>query len=164
MNSPALPWYRHPWPWLLMAGPAVVVVAGVITTVMAVRSSDGVVSADYYKQGLAINRTLAREARAKVLAVRADVMFNEERSRVRVLARSAGALPEELQLRLVHPTRSGVDLAARLRHAGGGLYESELRVGRGSAWIVTLEDPVAGWRVAGRWRTSDRALSLVAAE
>ena len=22
------PWYRHPWPWLLMLGPAIVVVAG----------------------------------------------------------------------------------------------------------------------------------------
>ena len=27
----AKPWYREPWPWLLMLGPAVVVVAGFIT-------------------------------------------------------------------------------------------------------------------------------------
>ena len=26
----ALPWYRHPWPWLLMLGPFVVVVAGLL--------------------------------------------------------------------------------------------------------------------------------------
>src|SRR5690606_30434138 len=78
------PWYREPWPWFLIAGPAVVVLAGVITTVLAVRSSDGVVADDYYKQGLGINRTLERDARAQALGIAATVQFNEERSAARV--------------------------------------------------------------------------------
>ena len=40
------PWYRHPWPWILMAGPAIVVVAGIATAVIAVRTADPLV-ADY---------------------------------------------------------------------------------------------------------------------
>ena len=38
MTSAALdtgPWYRQPWPWILMAGPAAVLVAGAITTWIA---------------------------------------------------------------------------------------------------------------------------------
>ena len=54
------PWYKDRWPWILIAGPATVVVAGFITLWMAVVSDDGLVTDDYYKQGLAINQTLAR--------------------------------------------------------------------------------------------------------
>jgi len=31
VNEPVQPWYRHRWPWLLMAGPLAVLVAGFIT-------------------------------------------------------------------------------------------------------------------------------------
>ncbi|MEQ1516273.1 MAG: FixH family protein, partial [Usitatibacteraceae bacterium] len=37
------PWYRQRWPWLLMAGPAIVVVAGFVTLALAIQSSDGLV-------------------------------------------------------------------------------------------------------------------------
>jgi hypothetical protein len=46
MPDPVLPWYRHRWPWLLMSGPAIVVVAGIATTIIAVRTADPMV-ADY---------------------------------------------------------------------------------------------------------------------
>ena len=60
-NPAARPWYREPWPWILMAGPFTVVVAGMITLWLALESSDGMVADDYYKRGLAINQTLSRE-------------------------------------------------------------------------------------------------------
>ena len=41
MSTGTRPWYREPWPWLLMAGPAIVVVAGLFTAYLAVTSFDG---------------------------------------------------------------------------------------------------------------------------
>ena len=41
------PWYREPWPWILMSGPAVVVCAGIATAVIAVETNDGLVAEDY---------------------------------------------------------------------------------------------------------------------
>ena len=35
LTIPAAPWWRHRWPWLLMAGPAVVLVAGSSTSYLA---------------------------------------------------------------------------------------------------------------------------------
>ena len=32
------PWWREPWPWILMAGPAVAVVGCIITIVLAFQS------------------------------------------------------------------------------------------------------------------------------
>jgi hypothetical protein len=37
---PRLPWWRVPMVWLVIAGPAVVVLAGIATTVIAVRGAD----------------------------------------------------------------------------------------------------------------------------
>ncbi len=67
------PWYRDRWPWLLIAGPGIVVVAGFVTLWLAIASDDGLVADDYYKRGLAINRVLERTQRAAALGLLATV-------------------------------------------------------------------------------------------
>lgn len=42
---PTLPWWRVPTAWLVMGGPATVVVAGIVTAVIAVRGADPEVAA-----------------------------------------------------------------------------------------------------------------------
>jgi uncharacterized protein len=64
-------WYREPWPWILMAGPAIVVVAGCVTAFIAVTTSDGLVAEDYYRRGVEINRRLSTEERANLPAKQA---------------------------------------------------------------------------------------------
>jgi hypothetical protein len=44
-DLPELAWWRVRMVWLVIAGPAIVVSAGVVTTVLAVRGADTVVSA-----------------------------------------------------------------------------------------------------------------------
>ncbi|ABE46192.1 FixH family protein [Polaromonas sp. JS666] len=55
------PWWRHGLVWLVIAGPVAVVVAGLVTVWIAVRSPDPVVAEDYYRRGVEINKTLARD-------------------------------------------------------------------------------------------------------
>jgi hypothetical protein len=43
IEHPVLPWWRVRMVWLVIAGPLLVVLAGVVTTVMAVRGADPVV-------------------------------------------------------------------------------------------------------------------------
>jgi uncharacterized protein len=62
------PWWKHGHVWLVIAGPAVVVVASIVTAVIAIRTDDPVVEADYYRRGIEINKTLARD-RAQLPAV-----------------------------------------------------------------------------------------------
>ena len=57
----ALPWWRHAHVWLLISGPAIVVVAGFVTLWLAVRTPDPVVEDDYYQRGLNINETLRKQ-------------------------------------------------------------------------------------------------------
>ena len=59
---PCPPWWRHGHVWLLIAGPAAVVLAGVATVWLAVSGADPLVAQDYYRRGIEINRTLADKA------------------------------------------------------------------------------------------------------
>jgi hypothetical protein len=137
------PWYRNPWPWILMAGPAAVLVAGAITTWMAVASSDGLVADDYYRQGLAINKTLAREDAARALGISAHIAVESGILKVRI----TGQAPEALFAQLVHATRAGYDQRLRLAPAGAGVYEAELPPLPQGRWRVVIEDPRATWRI-----------------
>lgn len=56
------PWWKFGHVWMVVAGPAVVVVAGFITLYLAISRPDPVVSEDYYRKGLEINKTLGGEA------------------------------------------------------------------------------------------------------
>jgi hypothetical protein len=53
------PWWRYPLLWMVIAGPALVVVASFVTFWFAWGSQDPLVSQDYYRRGVEINKTLA---------------------------------------------------------------------------------------------------------
>ena len=157
----AKPWYREPWPWLLMALPAAAVVGGIVTAVIAFRGADGVVAADYYKRGLAINEELSRTRLAAELGVAADVRIGgtEPGDLVVVRLGAAQALPPEaaLRVRLVHPTRSGADRLALLARVGtddagrsaeyAGSWGDAAAVAGRPAWRIVIES--AHWRLDG---------------
>lgn len=148
-----LPWYRHRWPWILMAGPAIVIVAGFITAWLAITSYDGLVEDNYYKVGLAVNQQLQQKKLAAELGLKADLSFDVADSRVSVVLSGlqSVAMPSSLLLKLVHPTRKGEDQLLTLQNQGKQ-YEALLpnipSVGR---WNIVLEDPVAGWRMDTVW-------------
>lgn len=57
------PWYKERWPWILMAGPAIVVVACIITIYLAfTQDRDTPLVNQQNRQGLMIKRTDAVEA------------------------------------------------------------------------------------------------------
>lgn len=56
------PWWKFGYVWLVIAGPAVVVVASLVTVYLAVSGKDPVVDEDYYRKGLEINQTLPDKA------------------------------------------------------------------------------------------------------
>ncbi|WP_295549551.1 FixH family protein [uncultured Pseudacidovorax sp.] len=60
-EAPSGPWWRHPLMWMVVGGPAAVVVAGFATLWLAVHRPDPVIEADYYRRGIEINRTLAAQ-------------------------------------------------------------------------------------------------------
>jgi hypothetical protein len=60
-NLDTKPWWKYGHVWLIISGPAAVIVAGFITLAIAIGTPDPVVADDYYRRGLDINKTLAAE-------------------------------------------------------------------------------------------------------
>ncbi len=154
------PWYREPWPWILMSGPFTVVVAGLVTAWIAVANEDPLVVDNYYKEGLAINRVLERDQAAAQGGYRAELMLSQDRARVR--AYLSGAAPERLRLSLVHPTRAELDRSVELRPLQAGWYEGEIELAAAPRWRVVLEDGQGAWRLTGEWRTRESDVLVLA--
>ena len=141
----AQPWYREPWPWILMAGPAAVIVASFFTLWLAVRSDDGLVVDDYYQQGLAINTVLGRSEAAERLGITAEIHFVGDR--VHVLSDAVARGP--LTLKFVYATHDGMDQVLQLALVRPGVYEGRVQPLRAGRWHVLLEQ--RDWRLAGDW-------------
>ncbi len=149
MTQKLPPWYRQFWPWFLMLFPAAAVVGGIITFRMAVTSNDGVVEDDYYKKGMAINRTLARDQAAAAVGLLGQMQVSGER----VVLQLSGGLtewPAQLRLRIMHPTRAGMDQTVVLTAQGRGSYAGACRALGANKWDLVLEDEAKAWRLAGR--------------
>ena len=142
-NDAPQPWYREPWPWILMAGPVAAILGGAVTVWLAISTADGLVAEDYYRQGLAVNRTLAREARARELGIRAR--FELRPGRIGVVLQ--GQDPEALFVQLAHATRPGYDQRVRLARVAPGVFEAELPPLPPGRWRLVLEPPRGDWRI-----------------
>ncbi|MEN3372927.1 FixH family protein [Dechloromonas sp. ZS-1] len=164
VRNDVLPWYKQRWPWLLIAGPATVVVAGIVTVWLAVVSNDGLVTDDYYKQGLAVNQQLQRDQQAQAMGLQADLMRADHNLRLFFLnGPEAAALPEKLTLRIAHPTRAGQDQIVEMKGESPGLYSGKLDADIRGRWLVSLEDPSGKWRLHAEWMAdAAKPLRLVA--
>ena len=147
--SDTKPWYRQLWPWLLMVPPLGAVCGGIATIILAVKTDDGLVSADYYKDGLAINQVLEKDSVAAAMGLSGDVRFNFDDGRLQVLLDAPLADEAALVLNLLHPTRDRLDQRVELRGAGIE-YVGDVDPPTAGLWYVHLEP------VDGRWRISVR--------
>jgi hypothetical protein len=70
-KSNARPWWRFGHVWLVISGPAIVVVASFITLYLAVSGLDPVIDEDYYRKGIEINKSLAENPNSLAPATQA---------------------------------------------------------------------------------------------
>lgn len=143
-------WYRQPEPWLLLLAPAVAVVAGIFTWWIAATSDHALVVDDYYRQGKAINQTLARDAEAARLGLSAILSVDGHLHEARLdLGGLSGRQPppETLRLRLVHATRAELDQTLTMHATGDGRYRAAFAPPTGSRWTVHIEEPQGHWRL-----------------
>lgn len=164
-RMPVPPWYRQRWPWLLMAGPAIVVAASMVTLWLAATTDDAIVSDDYYKRGLLINERLQRVERASTLGIEAVVDIAAD-GRVRVALSSSSQAPDArpavVVLGVAHATRGGLDRRAELVLGPEGSYEGSIEAVGPGRWLVSLETP--SWRLPAVTIAGDvRTLTLRAA-
>lgn len=157
--SESRPWYREPWLWFLATPPlASVLFWGVILTTMAERPS--MVMDDYSKAGLTMEQTRARDATASQLGVSGRVQVQRDPGRVAVALVGLDNEPEQLTLRLLHPTDAERDVIIELERDAVGLYRGDIRQLAAGRRYVQLEPVSRDWRLAGELSRSGEELLL----
>ena len=148
-------WYREPMVWMIIMIPFSAVIMGGVMLTLAVSSDDGLVTDDYYKKGLRINRTLERDALAASYEIAGEIMLGAPGESVEVFLTGNARFqaPEIVHLRLFHTTRSGLDRDLRLRRVATGRYVASGPRLEPGAWQVQLD--ADGWRLNGRLASSD---------
>jgi hypothetical protein len=144
--KPAPAWHE-PLVWLVFGIPALTVVAGLITAWIAVHRADSNVAEDYYKRGLAINRSLDREARAQLPGLVVEISLQANRS---MTMRLSGKLtpPESVTLSMTHPVHAEQDRRIILERGPDDLYRATIPQTNRIAWDIAIESQ--DWRITAR--------------
>lgn len=150
-SSAAAPWYRHAWPWLLMLGPFLVMLAGGYTAWLAFSRPDALVVGDYYLKGRAINQDLRREHAAAALGLSLTLSYDAANGRLDGRVAAAAPVRGAMTLRLIHPTRPDRDLTLPVQADANGAFALALPMLELARWQVLLEDGALGWRLEGDW-------------
>ena len=147
-DKPHEPWYRQGWPWFLIAFPALAVVGGIATLVIAMQSFDGMVVDDYYKEGRAIVQTIGRVEHAREMGLRASIKVRSESIHIALSGSDAASLPQRIRLTVAHPTRGGLDQELLVTGLAG-VYEAPLAPLSTGRWLFVIEDEARSWRMDG---------------
>lgn len=147
-----LPWYKERWVWLLIGIPATSVVLSSIMIYVAINGRDTLVTDDYYKEGVAINQSLAKDRAALDMELQAAIRVEDDGRTFHIAMQGQ---PEALESRVSkqilllnfeHPTRHERDALLRLAPSGEG-YLGQLEEAPKGKYYLTLYDPAGEWRL-----------------
>jgi uncharacterized protein len=141
------PWHKEYYVWFIIFFPTLAVVAGIITIILAIRSDDGLVVDDYYKQGLEINRTLERDQLAVDYQLDANIKLNPELEEViiKLTANETFVYPDNLSVSFLHATRAGLDQEANMLLTQDVTYRGNVAGLAPGKWYVHIQRD--NWRL-----------------
>ena len=149
----AAPWYAQRWPWLLMLGPIVVIVAGIITGWLAYTRQDAMVVDDYYKRGKAINQDLRRDRVASAMRLSFEARYDAAKGVLRGELTTFGKpVTTPFRISLAHSTLPEKDMVLEAVPDAQGHFAVALPMLERARWQVAVEGGQGGWRLASELR------------
>ena len=162
MQSPSLtseqahnakPWYAQLWPWLLMLGPALAILACAYTGWLAFSNQDAMVVDDYYKQGKAINQDLRRDRVASSLGLSLNARYDAAAGKLNGALLGFGApVTGKVRIHLAHTTQPEKDVKLEAQLDQRGEFSVGLPLLERSRWQVLIESERRDWRLSGVWK------------
>ena len=149
MDTVKRPWYRTPYVWMLIGIPFSAVIMGGFLLYFAITTDDGLVKDDYYKQGKEINLVIKRDRAATELGLYGKLRLEQTEGTVQLTLKShkQAALPDRLELAMLHATRAGFDREMTLQRTPNGDYFAILPALQPGRWHAQISTPE--WRLTG---------------
>lgn len=150
----ATPWYKQFYPWLIIAIPFLTVVGCIITITLAISSPNALVKDNYYKEGLAINRDIARLSQAEKLNLQGFLRGGRDQLSLN-LQGDIKQWPDTLDMLFSHATREELDRRVILQKVAAGQYVSDWQQLPDGAWYYHLMPADKSWELRDRFTVSD---------
>jgi hypothetical protein len=151
--STVAPWYAQRWPWLLIAGPLLVIIGCAVTMWLAYTRDDALVVDDYYVEGQAINWDLRRDVAASALGLTFDMRYDAAAGRLSGALMSFGQpIPGNIVIHLAHATQPEKDLRFLVHPDEAGRFSVALPMLEMARWQVQVESERRDWRLLGVWK------------
>lgn len=146
------PWHTHRWPWLLLMGPLIVILAGAYTSWLAFSRQDALVVDDYYKQGKAINQDLRRDRSAARLHLTFQGHYDAATDQLTgTIASPDKPYTEKIRIHLVHATQPAKDMILDVQPDHSGNFRAALPLLERTHWQVLVDNAHHEWRLNGSW-------------
>ena len=143
------PWYREPWPWVLIAIPASAVIWSVFLIVVSFDYQVSMVEDDYYDEGMGINRELSRDIEAADLGLTAEVDFSANEHLDITLNSDQQRNWDVLRVELLHPTLGDRDQSVTAQRTGAGQYRARIGELSHGRWYLDIRNGDNDWRLKG---------------
>ena len=129
-------WY----PWIFVAGMAVVIVVNGVMVLFALGTWTGLETDGHYRKGLAYNENLAAARAQQERGWQVDLEFAPDGAvGVSFRDRDGVPLPDlAVQVLAVRPTHEGYDVAGELTHVGAGRYRGRLDLPLPGQWELRV--------------------------
>jgi hypothetical protein len=147
-QTSVIPWYRQFWPWYIIGLLFLGVFGSGVLVISAIDHQDPIVVDDYYKEGLAINRTLDRQRAAVAMGLQAQADFDASKGvlSVRLSAKHEITAPT-LKLFFMHATLANRDYHVKLTRQGADLYQAQVKSLQPGNYDLKLEPEDEVWRL-----------------
>ncbi len=154
-KTPVKPGYKQLWPWLVFSIPLLTIVAGVITYFIAADQPHNLVKDDYFKEGLAVNRSLDKIKNASELGLKATLTQDIENQLLKLALDSLQPVEAQVVVTLSHPTQSKLDRVIKMESVSKNEFLGQLPELPAAYWYVSITDDQGEWEIKSRWHVSD---------
>ncbi len=152
MRSAPKPWWKEPWPWIVIGLPGSMVVIGFALLGIAIRNGDDVVNPHPYERGLAVGGVILKAREARAMHLQGNLRDEDGVLTLRVVPAVQDAT---VSLHLEHPFRASLDVDATMRRIGPGTYEAKVPL---QAVQYSAQVQTANWSMSGRWQPGSTGL------
>jgi uncharacterized protein len=144
------PWYKEPWPWMILGLLGLGIVAGTSIAFIGITNPPEMVTGEYERLGRGLTDTATRTGQARNLGLFGQVGLEGDRVVLEINAHDPAALPASLLIRFQHPATSDGDSSVVLEREAHGRYIGHLTIAPHERSQVIVTDLAQTWWLSGR--------------
>lgn len=116
---------------------------------VAFENADTLVNDNYYREGMAINRVLEQDHKARELGLSAELVIDQQTGEILVKVTGQLTANGPLTLLLLHPTDEKRDQQLELGTVSSGYYRADLEARLNNRYYLRIMPLDQSWRLNG---------------